>query len=86
MQEIRGAKKFKHAGIEPSLKFNFDGMYSKIFATRKYVWTLSLRVLGGNDSVDPGTSNVNIVEADLEEESGDSEEDGFSNFRMTFLE
>ena len=37
-------------------------------------------VLGGND-VDPGTSNANIDHAGFEEGSGDSEEDGISNFQ-----
>ncbi|KAI5599220.1 hypothetical protein BDE02_02G183500 [Populus trichocarpa] len=32
-QEIRGAKKFRHVGIEPSLKNKFDRMYSNIVAT-----------------------------------------------------
>eukprot|EP00258_Populus_trichocarpa_P044324 XP_024460343.1 L10-interacting MYB domain-containing protein [Populus trichocarpa] len=33
IQEIRGAKKFRHVGIEPSLKNKFDRMYSNIIAT-----------------------------------------------------
>eukprot|EP00258_Populus_trichocarpa_P040208 XP_024456227.1 L10-interacting MYB domain-containing protein-like [Populus trichocarpa] len=33
IQEIRGAKKFRHVGIEPSLKNKFDRMYSNNVAT-----------------------------------------------------
>jgi len=36
MQEIRGAKKFKHVGIEPSLKNKFDRMYSNIVITGEF--------------------------------------------------
>jgi len=37
MQEIRGAKKFRHVGIEPSLKNEFDRIYSNIVATGAFV-------------------------------------------------
>ncbi|KAI9400147.1 hypothetical protein POPTR_002G200700v4 [Populus trichocarpa] len=67
IQEIRGAKKFRHVGIEPSLKNKFDRMYSNIVATR--------------DDVDPGTSNANIDCAGLEEGSGDSKEDVIPDFQ-----
>jgi hypothetical protein len=78
MYEIRGAKKFRHASIEPSLKIEFDKMYSNIVATEKYVWAPSLGALGGNDD-DPDTSNVNINGVDLEEGSDDLEKDEIPN-------
>jgi hypothetical protein len=78
MYEIRGAKKFRHASIEPSLKIEFDRMYSNIVATGEYVWAPSLGVLGGND-VNPDTSNVNINGVDLEEGNNDLEKDGIPN-------
>ena len=59
MQEIRGAKKFRHVGIEPSLKNKFDWMYSNIVATEAYAWAHSSGVPIGSD-VDPGTSNADI--------------------------
>ncbi|KAL9382378.1 hypothetical protein Peur_025413 [Populus x canadensis] len=45
-------------------------MYSNIVTIGKFVWVPSSGVLGGND-IDPGTSNVNIDGADLEEEKKD---------------
>ncbi|KAL9353427.1 hypothetical protein Peur_056107 [Populus x canadensis] len=53
-------------------------MYSNIVATGEYVWAPSSGVLGGND-VDLDISNVNIDGVDLDEGSGDSEEDGILN-------
>ena len=79
MQEIRGAKKFKHVGIEPSLKNKFDRMYSNIVATRVFAWTPSSGVPTGS-GVDPGTSNADIVDDGLEEGNGDSEEDMIPDF------
>ena len=78
MQEIRGAKKFRYAGIEPSLKFKFDRIYSNIVATEEYAWAPSSGVLSGTD-VDPDTSNVNIDGVDLKEACGDSKEDEIPN-------
>jgi len=80
MQEIRGAKKFRHVSIEPYLKNKFDRIYSNIVATGEFAWAPSSGVPGGND-VDPDTSNANIDHAGLEEGSGDSEEDGIPDFQ-----
>jgi len=80
MQEIRGAKKFRHVGIEPSLKNKFDRMYSNIIATGAFVWAPSSGVPADSD-VDPGTSNVDIAHDGLEEGSGDSEEDVIPDFQ-----
>jgi hypothetical protein len=41
MQEIRGAKKFRHVGVEPSLKNKFDRMYSNIVGTGEFAWAPS---------------------------------------------
>jgi len=78
MSEIRGAKKFRHNGIKPSLKIKFDRMYSNIITTGEFAWAPSSCVLGGND-VNPDTSKVNIDGADFEEGSSDSEEDEIPN-------
>ena len=59
MQEIRGAKKFRHVGIELFLKNKFDRMYSNIVATGAYAWALSSGVPAGND-IDPSTSNADF--------------------------
>jgi len=59
MQQIRGAKKFRHNSVEPSMKNKYDRMYSNIVAIGEFAWAPSLGVLGGND-VDLGTSNANI--------------------------
>ena len=80
MQEIRGAKKFRHVGIEPSLNNKYDRMYSNIVATGAFAWAPSSGVLADSD-VDPGTSNVDIAHDGLEEGSGDSEEDVIPDFQ-----
>jgi hypothetical protein len=79
MQEIRGAKKFRHVGIEQSLKNKFDRMYSNIVATGAYAWAPSSGVPIDSD-VDPSTSNADIAHDGLEEGSGDSEEDVIPDF------
>jgi len=80
MQEIRGVKKFRHVGIEPSLKNKFDRMYSNIVATRAFAWAPSSGVPSDND-VDPGTSNADIAHDGLEEGSSDSEKDVIPDFQ-----
>nr|XP_034907417.1 uncharacterized protein LOC118043511 [Populus alba] len=80
IQEIRGAKKFRHVGIEPSLKNKFDRMYSNIVATGAFAWAPSSGVPAGS-GLDPGTSNADIVDDGLEEGSGDSEEDVNPDFQ-----
>uniref|UniRef100_A0A6N2MP07 Myb/SANT-like domain-containing protein n=1 Tax=Salix viminalis TaxID=40686 RepID=A0A6N2MP07_SALVM len=61
-KEVKGAKKFRNAGIEPGLKFKYDRMYSNIVATREYVWAPSSGVQDGGNCFQPDTN-------DLEEES-----------------
>ena len=80
MQEIKRAKKFRHVGIEPSLKNKFDRMYSNIVATRAFTWAPSSGVPAGS-GVDPGTSNADIVDDGLEEGSDDSKEDVNPDFQ-----
>jgi len=80
MQEIRGAKKFRHVGIEQSLKNKFDRMYSNIVATGAYAWAPSSGVPADSD-VDPCTSNADIAHDGLEEGSGDSEENVIPDFQ-----
>ncbi|KAI5556555.1 hypothetical protein BDE02_18G043900 [Populus trichocarpa] len=80
IQEIKGAKKFRHVGIEPSLKNKFDRMYSNIVATRAFAWAPSSGLPAGND-VDPGTSNADIDCDGLEEGSSNSEEDVIPDFQ-----
>uniref|UniRef100_A0A6N2KT01 Myb/SANT-like domain-containing protein n=1 Tax=Salix viminalis TaxID=40686 RepID=A0A6N2KT01_SALVM len=74
-QEVKGAKKFRHAGIESTLKFKYDRMYSSIVAIEEYAWAPSSGVQGGGNCSQPGTNNANIDAVDLEEGSSDSEED-----------
>ncbi|XP_061958705.1 uncharacterized protein LOC133679969 [Populus nigra] len=80
IQEIRGAKKFRHVGIEPSLKNKFDRMYFNIVATGAFAWAPSSGVPADSD-VDPGTSNADVAYDGLEEGSGDSEEDVILDFQ-----
>ena len=78
MQEIRGAKKFRQSGIEPSLKLKFDRIFSGVVATRQYAWVPLSGAVGANE-VDLGTSNVGVEGANLEG-NGDSKEDVNLNF------
>jgi len=80
MQEIRGAKKFRHVGIKSSLKNKFDIIYSNIVAIGAFAWTPSSGVLAGSD-VDLGTSNANIDRDGLEEGNSDLEEDVIPDFQ-----
>ncbi|KAG5243702.1 L10-interacting MYB domain-containing protein [Salix suchowensis] len=68
IQEIRGAKKFRHAGIEPSLKFKFDRMFSGVSATGQYAWAPSSGPVGANED-DLESFTVGLKSADLEEGS-----------------
>ncbi|KAG5223780.1 L10-interacting MYB domain-containing protein [Salix suchowensis] len=71
IQECKSAKKFRLGGIEPALKLKFDKMYSSIVATGEYAWAPSSEVQYGGNSSQPDTNDA----VDLEEGSGDSEED-----------
>lgn len=79
MQEIRGVKKFRHAGIKTSLKLKFDRMYCRVIATEQYAWAQSSGAVDANED-DLGTSNVGLEGTDLEEGSGDLKEDVNLNF------
>ncbi|KAJ6936708.1 L10-interacting MYB domain-containing protein-like isoform X2 [Populus alba x Populus x berolinensis] len=80
IQEIRGAKKFRHAGIEPSLCMKFDRMFANIVATGEYAWAPSSGVLPDHNVGVDGSQHTHVEQPDLEEGSGDSEEDGIPNF------
>ncbi|XP_011041083.1 PREDICTED: uncharacterized protein LOC105137151 [Populus euphratica] len=81
IQEIRGSKKFRHAGIEPSLCNKFDRIFSNVVATGHYVWAPSSGVLFDDDTVNQNTQDVHVNEEEnLEEGSGDSEEDAIPNY------
>ena len=80
MQEIRGAKKFRQAGIEPSLRLKFDRMFSNIVATGQYAWAPSAGMSRDDNVGVAKDPNANDEQPDLEEGSGDSEEDGIPNF------
>ncbi|KAG5235384.1 L10-interacting MYB domain-containing protein [Salix suchowensis] len=71
--ENRGVSKFRQTGIEPSLKFKFDRMFSRVTATGQYAWAPSSGTLPASDD-DLETLNVGLQGADLEEGSGDSDE------------
>ena len=65
--------KFRHSGIEPSLKFKFDRMFSGVTATEQYAWAPSSGTVPGSDD-DLDKLNAGLQGADLEEGSGDSDE------------
>ncbi|XP_061962417.1 L10-interacting MYB domain-containing protein-like [Populus nigra] len=80
IQEIRGVKKFRQAAIEPSLRLKFNRMFSNIVTTGEYAWAPSAGVLRDDNIGVVEDSNDNNEQPNLEEGSGDSEEDGIPNF------
>uniref|UniRef100_A0A6N2N3W3 Myb/SANT-like domain-containing protein n=1 Tax=Salix viminalis TaxID=40686 RepID=A0A6N2N3W3_SALVM len=79
IQEDRGVSKFRQSGIEPSLKFKFDIMFSGVTATGQHAWAPSSGTVPGSDD-DLETLNVGLQGADLEEGSGDSDENVDTDF------
>uniref|UniRef100_A0A2K2CAR3 Myb/SANT-like domain-containing protein n=1 Tax=Populus trichocarpa TaxID=3694 RepID=A0A2K2CAR3_POPTR len=77
---MRGAKKFRHVGIEPSLCAKYDIMFTNIVATREYAWTPSQGLLSDEDNVAAGMRNTTNEDTNMEEGSGDSEEDAIPDF------
>lgn len=80
IKEIRGAKKFRQAGIESSLRMKFDRMFLNIVATGKYAWAPSSGVLYDDIVGVAKDPNANEEQPDLEEGSSDSKEDEIPNF------
>ncbi|XP_061966912.1 L10-interacting MYB domain-containing protein-like [Populus nigra] len=80
IQEMRGAKKFRHVGIEPSLCAKYDIMFTNIVATGQYAWTPSQGLLSDEDNVTAGMRNTTNEDTNMEEGSGDSEEDAIPDF------
>ncbi|KAL9369097.1 hypothetical protein Peur_040296 [Populus x canadensis] len=81
MQEMRGAKKFRHVGIEPSLCAKYDIMFANIVAMREYAWTPSQGLLSNEDDRDTaGMRNTTNEKTNMEEGSGNSEEDAIPDF------
>ena len=77
---MRGAKKFRHVGIEPSLCAKYDIMFTNIVATGEYAWTPSQGLLSDEDNVASGMRNTTNEDTNKEEGSGDSEEDAIPDF------
>jgi len=62
------------------LCMKYDRMFTNIIATSNYAWAPSSGVLPDHDVGVDGNQHAKVDQPDLEEESGDSEEDGISNF------
>jgi len=78
---MRGAKKFRHVGIEPSLFAKYDIMFANIVATGEYAWTPLQGLLSDEDDRDAaGMRNTTNEKTNMEEGSGDSEEDAIPDF------
>jgi hypothetical protein len=77
---MRGAKKFRHVSIEPSLCAKYDIMFTNIVATGEYAWTPSQGLLSDEDNMAAGMRNTTNEETNIEEGSVDSEEDAISYF------
>jgi len=77
---MRGAKKFKHVGIDPSLCAKYDIMFTNIVATGEYAWTPSQGLLSDEDNGAAGMRNTTNEETNIEEGSGDSKEDAIPDF------
>jgi len=69
-----------HVGKEPSLCAKYDIMFSNIVATRQYVWTPSQGLLSDEDNRAAEMRNTTNEETNIEEGSGDSEEDAIPDF------
>uniref|UniRef100_A0A2K1XDM4 Myb/SANT-like domain-containing protein n=1 Tax=Populus trichocarpa TaxID=3694 RepID=A0A2K1XDM4_POPTR len=74
IKEIREARKFRHAGIDPTLCCKYDIMFTNIVATGHY------GLNSNEDDVSERRTNAVNEDPHLEEGSGDSEEDSLSNF------
>jgi len=77
---MRGAKKFRHVGIEPSLCAKYDIMFTNIVATEEYAWTSSQGLLSDEDNVTARMRNTTNEDTNMEEGSDDSEEDAIPDF------
>jgi hypothetical protein len=77
---MRGAKKFRHVGIEPSLCPKYDTIFTNIMATGEYDWTPSQGFLLDEDNGAAGMRNTTNEETNMEEGSGDSEKDAIPDF------
>ncbi|KAL9367493.1 hypothetical protein Peur_038692 [Populus x canadensis] len=79
-QEIRGARKFRHAGIDPTLCCKYDIMFTNTVATGQYAWAPSQGLNADEDGVSERQTNAVNEDSHIEEGSGDSEEDSLPNF------
>ena len=77
---MRGAKKFRHVGIEPSLCAKYDIMFTNIVAMGEYAWTPSQGFLLDEDNVASRMRNTTNEDTNMAEGSGDSEEDAIPDF------
>jgi hypothetical protein len=77
---MRGAKKFKHVSIEPSLCAKYDIMFSNRTVMGEYVWIPSQGLLSDEDNRAAGMRNTTNKETNREEGSGDPEEDAIPYF------
>lgn len=80
IQEIRGARKFRHVGIEPTLCAKYDTMFSNIVATGQHAWAPCQGMTSEEDQGGDGLVNSSNIDKNLEEGSGDSEEDFIPDF------
>jgi len=69
-----------HVCKEPSLCAKYDIMFSNIVATRQYVWTPSQGLLSDEDNGAAEMRNTTNEKTNIEEGSGDSEEDAIPDF------
>ena len=77
---MRGAKKFRHVGIEPSLCAKYNIMFTNIVATGEYAWTPLQGLLSDEDNVAAGIRNTTNKDTNMEKGSRDSEEDAIPDF------
>ena len=77
---MRGAKKFRHVGIEPSLCAKYDIMFTNIVAIGEYACTSSQGLLSNEDNVTAGMKNTTNEDTNMEEGSDDSAKDAIPDF------
>ncbi|KAL9362643.1 hypothetical protein Peur_045428 [Populus x canadensis] len=77
---MRGARKFRHSGIDLALCCKYDIMFTNVVATDKYAWAPSQGLNSDDDGLGERRKNASNEDSLLEKGSSDSEENTLSNF------
>jgi len=67
LQEIQGARKFKHSGIDLALCCKYDIMFTNIVTTSQYAWAPSQGLNSDDDGLGERRKNASNEDSYLEE-------------------